>query len=299
MWLPLDVFTNWLLLVSLTVAIGIVVTRWLVLPSVAAPGHTSTSDWHHDLARSGGWMAAMLAGSLLLVFARQLIEFRDPFVSWTVDARLLLNGTQWGVTWWTAMGLTVTAIGAFRWARSSTRWGWLAAGLSVLALGAFPALTGHANSGDLRAITIAADILHVWAAGAWIGTLGVMLFLEWRERRRPQAERVGVLSILVPRFSPVAMASVAVLTMTGAFGGWVHVAGWSDLLTTGYGRLLTVKVLIVIIVLGLGAWNWRRLSPMLGEERGREALRTSASVEFVVANVVLAITAALIRTSPM
>lgn len=299
MWLPLDVFTNWLLLGSLTVAIGIVVTRWLVLPGVAAPGHTSTSDWHQNLARSGGWVAAMLAGSLLLVFARQLIEFRDPFVSWTEDARLLLNGTQWGVTWWTAMGLTVTATGAFRWARFSTRWGWLAAGLSVLALGAFPALTGHANSGDLRAITIAADILHVWAAGAWIGTLGVMLALEWRERRRPQAERVGVLSILVPRFSPVAMASVAVLAMTGAFGGWVHVAGWSDLLTTGYGRLLTLKVLMVLIVLGLGAWNWRRLSPMLGEERGREALRTNASLEFVVANVVLVITAALIRTSPM
>lgn len=97
----------------------------------------------------------------------------------------------------------------------------------------------------------------------------------------------------------MAIASVAVLTMTGAFAGWVHVAGWSDLLTTAYGRLLTVKVLIVLVVLGFGAWNWRRLSPMLGDEHGREALRTSASLEFVVANVVLGITAALIRTSPM
>lgn len=298
MWIPLDVLANWLLLVSLTIAIGLVVTRWLILPGVAAPGH-ALGDWYRDLARSGGWVTAMLAGSLLLVFARQLIEFRDPFVAWTEDAHLLLNGTRWGVTWWAAMGLTVTATGAFRWARSSTTWGWMAAGLSVLALGAFPALTGHANSGDMRATTIAADVLHVWAAGAWIGTLGVMLFLEWRERRRPREERAGVLSILVPRFSPVAMASVAVLTTTGAFGGWVHVAGWSDLLTTGYGRFLTVKVLIVLVVLGLGAWNWRRLSPMLGEERGREALRTSASLEFVVANIVLAITAALIRTSPM
>lgn len=59
-----------------------------------------------------------------------------------------------------------------------------------------------------------------------------------------------------------------------------------------------MKLALVAFVGGMGLLNWRRLSPRLAEAPARDALRTAASVELLVAHVALLATAVLVRTPP-
>lgn len=298
MFALLDVLTGWLLFLSLAVVMGVVVTRWVVLPRAVPPAPSGLDGSRETVARLGGWAAAVLLVSLALVFVRQLVEFHDPFEPWMAAARLLLGSTDWARTWLMAVGAALVAAAGFRVARQGGVGGWAAATAGVLVLGAFPALTGHANTGDLRELTLAADVLPVWAAGGWIGTLCVVLALEWRQRRTGGSNAASVLPVLVPRFSPVAIACVATLMATGVLAAWIHLESLGALVGTRYGRLLLLKVALVLGVLALGALNWRRLTPLLEESLGQDAMRRAATIELVVANVVLAVTAVLVRTSP-
>lgn len=296
MFAVLDLLTGWTLFLSLAVATGALVLRWVVLPADAL----SVEEHRQDAARTGLAATGLLFVGLVLVVTRQLIEFHDPFGSWGDDARLLVGGTTWGTTWLAAVVVAAMTAVAFAAARAGRRIGWLLVTAGVLALDAFPALTGHANSGDLRALTLVADVLHVWAMGAWIGTLSLILMLEVSHRRKGEHGPEGsLLPTLVPPFSPVALVSVGTLVTTGVLAAWIHLGSLSALVATHYGRLLLLKVGLVLAVLGLGAMNWRRLTPILGARRGQYGMRRAAILEVVLANVVLVVTALLVRTSPL
>ena len=239
-------------------------------------------------------MALVLPLAFGLVFARQLIEFRDPFVPWTEDARLLLTGTDWGRTFLVASVLGLAAIPAFRLAGAGRASGWSLATIFVLALCAFPAFTGHANAGEgaLRVVTLSADVLHVWAAGGWIGGLAGVLVLN-------RSAGSTLLPRLVPAFSPVAVVCVTVLVVTGALASWIHLPDLNAVLGGTYGRTLLLKLAAVAGVLGLGWANWRRHTPRLHDPSGQEALRKGAAMELVLAQLVLLATALLVRTPPV
>jgi putative copper export protein len=291
-----DLVTGWLLFGALAVATGVVLGRWFVLPRAG----TASGDGVKAVAaaRLGRGATLTLAVALALVFVRQLVEFRDPYESWMSEARLLLGRTPWGKTWLSAAGLSLLAVASMQGAARGVRGGWLAATAAVLALGAFPALTGHAAGGDLKALTIVADTLHVWAAGGWLGGLALVLFLDREHRRGQGADARGLLPDLVPRFSGLAMACVGMLVLTGVVASWVHLGSVGALFGTEYGRTLMLKLALVAGVLSLGARNFRVLTPRLGDAGGRVAMRRSATLELLVANLVLAVTAILVRTAP-
>lgn len=327
-WVAVEAAVGWFVFSSLALATGAVTCRWLILPprrtvepaparrGSREPGRGwSEEEWNEAelegrTARIGWWGAVALAVALLLVLARQLVDFRDPFEPWGAEARLLLGGTPWGTRWLMAGGGAVVAVVGLHLAARQVRGAWPVATLAVLALGAYPALSGHAAGGALRWLTIPADTLHVWAAGTWMGGLALVLLLERGARRHRERAMTGdetaipaedpeassLLPVLVRRFSRVAIAAVATLAVTGAFASWLHVGSLGGLAATPYGRLLLLKLLLVMMVLGLGALNFRVLAPRLGSAGGAEALRRAAWVELVLANVVLAVTAVLVRT---
>ena len=133
--------------------------------------------------------------------------------------------------------------------------------------------------------------------GAWMGGLTVVLLLD-RAARRSGVDSGGALPHLIPRFSPLAMASVAVLVLSGTVGMWAHLDGPSALIETSYGRWLLLKLGLAAGVLLLGAINFRRLLPRLDEEAGAPAMRRSATREVALAVAVLVVTALLVRTPP-
>lgn len=297
--------TGWLLYCALTLVTGSVAIRWIVLPRVGRPSGPEPEWYLARSAAAGRWGAAALLLALALFFVRQLLEFRDPFVPWQEDAELLLTATPWGRTWLLGAAGAGAATVAFLFAGRGRRWAWWLATPLVLALGAFPAFTGHAAGQEsLRTLALAADTLHVLGAGGWIGGLAIVLLLEgWWRRRSGQDPPVdapaSLLPVLVPVFSPLAIVCVGTLVVTGLFTSWLHLDGLGALTSTRYGRILLGKLLLVAAVLGMGALNWRRLTPRLGEPGGTETLRRAAATEWVVAQAVLLVTAILVRTAPM
>ncbi|HEV2641836.1 MAG TPA: CopD family protein, partial [Candidatus Elarobacter sp.] len=99
---------------------------------------------------------------------------------------------------------------------------------------------------------------------------------------------------LVARFSPVALWAAAILGISGVITAWRHLKFVAALWTTPYGYALDIKLALVAIVLGLGAWNWRRMSPRLGAEAAAHEMRRSATAELTFAAIVLAVTAVLV-----
>ena len=249
------------------------------------------------LGRMGG---VALPVALSLVFLRQLQEFRDPFASWAEDAQLLALGTNWGTTWifgFAASLLVMVTFLSLKWTRQA---GWVIAALLTLALSVFPALTGHANGTEgLRWISIPGDLMHVSAAGVWIGGLTLVLLSEHSWRKQTQSPDYTLLPELVPVFSRIALPAVVVLLLTGTLAAWMHLPSLSALITTSYGKTLIVKLALVLVVLLIGFLNWRRITPRLSDVHGPLAMRKSAALEILFAHAVLLATAVLTRTSPM
>ncbi|MDH5759791.1 MAG: CopD family protein, partial [Gemmatimonadota bacterium] len=245
MLLFLNTVTNWLLFLSLAIVTGVVIGRWTILGDPWEGGDPLLREARVTAARWGGLATLALSVALVLVFWRQLIEFRDPFAPLSEDVHLLLRGTPWGTAWILAMADTLVIGVSFALVARGRAGAWWPVTVTGLAVGAFPALTGHANTGDLRAVTLVADTFHVWAAGGWIGGLGLVLLLDHRHGRADRVGATGILPTLVSRFSPVAMAGVATLIVTGGFASWVQLGGIEAVFGTPYGRLLVLKLAVV------------------------------------------------------
>ncbi|HKP75939.1 MAG TPA: CopD family protein, partial [Longimicrobiaceae bacterium] len=90
------------------------------------------------------------------------------------------------------------------------------------------------------------------------------------------------------------LAAAALLGTTGVITAVRHLKRFSSLWTTPYGYAFDVKLLLVLCVVALGAWNWRRMKPKLGDEAGALAIRRSARAELIVAGLVLLVTGILV-----
>lgn len=288
---------GWFLLLALVGTLGPVLARWLLLPRLTTLA-LADRRWALDQTdRLGAAFSLLLIPALALFFVRQFAEFRDPFAPVVDDLRILLGG-DWGAVWLSGVATATVATVAVLRTNAVHRGGAIVSLVALLILSAFPAFTGHAaGATDLRSLAILSDTIHVVAASGWMGGLGVVLFLELRWRRR--SDGGSLLSRLVPAFSPLAVACVVALSLTGVFAGWLHMEAFSDLWTTRYGRVLLTKLGLVALVLALGALNWRRLTPRLSEPGGPEAMRKAATIELMIGHAVLFVTAVLVRTSPM
>lgn len=138
--------------------------------------------------------------------------------------------------------------------------------------------------------------IHMTAAGLWIGTLFVVVSAGLPAiLRAPLGERRGAfVTEMIARFSPLALVSSGILVLTGVITAWLHLGALSELWSSSYGITLIVKLVFVAMVVTLGAWNWRRMSPRLGTEEAAHALRRSATSEVLVAGAVLIVTAVLV-----
>lgn len=137
--------------------------------------------------------------------------------------------------------------------------------------------------------------LHEAAASLWLGTLFVLLVVGLPAvlRGAPEGRGTGV-ATLVSRFSPLALGAAALLGTTGVITAVRHLKYWAALWTTSYGLAFDVKLALVLCVVALGAWNWRRMTPRLGDESAAHALRRSARAELTFGALVLLVTGILV-----
>jgi copper transport protein len=131
----------------------------------------------------------------------------------------------------------------------------------ALAFASGLSLSGHqaADRGS-SAATELADWIHLSAALLWVGGLVVLAFCVWplaRELRR---------SAFV-RFSRLATLLIAALLGAGIYLSFVRLPALNDLWTTGYGRLLVLKIGLVSLALLWGAFHHFIARPVLTEGR--------------------------------
>ncbi|MFL5537534.1 MAG: copper resistance CopC/CopD family protein [Longimicrobiaceae bacterium] len=181
---------------------------------------------------------------------------------------------------------------------AAARRGWLLAAAAAVVLALASALSGHAAAAMLAPLSVLADALHVLSAGGWLGSLFVLLVAGIPAAGAAGAGRARGVAALVNAFSPVALASAAVLAATGVFAAAVQLDGVAALWQSVYGRTLLVKLALLTVVFATGAYNWKRVQPALGQEAGVARLRRSAGVELAVGVAVLLVTAVLVATAP-
>jgi copper transport protein len=178
--------------------------------------------------------------------------------------------------------------------------GWVLAALGALVLAFTPALGGHALATPERTwLAVLSDGLHVLGAGGWLGGLLAVLAVGVPVAMRLGKERRGrAVAALVNAFSPAALFFAALVTATGVLSASFHLGSFADLWQSDYGRTLLLKVGVLSLLFGTGAYNWLRLRPALGADEGAHRLRRSAGFELAVGVVVLLITAVLVATPP-
>ncbi len=200
----------------------------------------------------------------------------------------------------------------------------LVGGSAVLATITF---TGHAVSGDLVPLAVVTDLVHLGGVSVWLGglaiVLGAVLARPDTADHGPGHDTADGLDDLpdrvVARFSQVAFAAVAVIVASGVVQAWRQLGSWDALVDTTYGRLLLVKVGLVMVMIAAAAvsraWVRRRAalrvaalalspgpgaaaaSPEAGPAR-LSVLRRSVGVEVGLAVAVLAVTALLVNAVP-
>jgi copper transport protein len=176
---------------------------------------------------------------------------------------------------------------------------------------------GHASDGLQSTDAILADMIHLAAVSVWLGGLAVLLAGLLPAGTAADAARV------LPTWSRLAFWAVAAVVATGGYQAWRSLGGISPLWTTGYGRILAVKVAAVLALLAVAgvsrrAVQRRATAPVAGRERelvlvGRYAeparppapaapdtrrLRRSVGAEVAIAAAVLALSAALVGAAP-
>ncbi len=157
----------------------------------------------------------------------------------------------------------------------STRWLQLAVAAGLI--GSL-ALIGHAGASPDAAgrVHLASDVLHLIAAGAWVGALPALALLLHQTRKIKYDRSILVASGAARRFSPLGIASVGTLLATGVVNSWNLLAGPRDLITTDYGRLLLLKIGLFAAMVGIAAVNRFRLTPRLAAP-GAVRVRWSAT----------------------
>ncbi|MET0762039.1 MAG: CopD family protein [Thermoleophilaceae bacterium] len=168
----------------------------------------------------------------------------------------------------------------------------------ILALGLVvtPGLSGHASvSGP---VSLVADAVHVQAAAVWTGGLAfVVLALLFSRGRRWELAATSV-----PRFSTMAVVSVACLIVAGAINGYLQVRAWRGLWETEYGVLLLIKIGLVLPLLALGAYNNRfavpRLRARIASVVERRRFLRMAGAELLIMLAIVGVTAGLVNAPP-
>jgi putative copper export protein len=139
--------------------------------------------------------------------------------------------------------------------------------------------------------------VHELVGGLWLGTLFVLVVAGLTSvlRDEPSRDRRGAIAAdMVNGFSPLALTCGTLLVLSGLVTAWQHLNPLSSLWTTPYGYALLLKLCLVAVVFGTGAWNWRRLRPQLGSEDAAVAIRRSSTRELAAATLVLVVTAILV-----
>ena len=221
--------------------------------------------------------AAVVSGAVWLVLlASDILGTSFSDVCLHGGAWPVLTDTRFGLVWCIRLALALLLALLLPWPATRRLQVTIAAAFVVL-----PALVGHAGAtpglaGDLH---LASDMLHLLAAGAWLGGLPAFAFLLWRARRSAGRRRDAAVVRVVDRFSLLGVFSVGILLASGLLNSWNLLNGPHDLIASDYGRLVALKIVLFAAMIAIAAVNKFYLIPRLPKPAVLRALLRNSLAE--------------------
>lgn len=265
----------WLALAGLMLALGgLASERWVWRPVAersrvvipAAPVRISAA------------LGLMGAGLQLVLFLRQQ------------------GAPSWGGSLVTPAGLTLLLelVGAAQALVLARPGGPRALAMAPLGLALAAAVTrGHAASPGVWWWALPANLVHVGAASLWAGGLVHLVRVAWGFRSSDPGDALGEGA---RRYASFALLMVAAVLTTGIVVTASQLSSVSDLIDTRYGRVLLVKLGLVVSALGLALAARRRA--LGGEDAHASLLRRLTAPEAALVVAAIAAAAALANTTP-
>ncbi len=326
---PLEMAIRWLILLAAATLVGSF-SFWMLQAKPVADLKSATGSSPpaaHRIGReqiTAAWiaLAVFIIGNLgLLVLQTATAADVSPIAALGAPVERVLISTQFGGIW-IARIIVAILLGQILVARgrdgaNERIWDRVAIGLGLALLGTIT-LTSHGASENLATpigvmpIGAAVDWLHLIAVAVWVGGLAQLsIALVEFGKTGNAANRTRFLGELVPRFSLLAGTATAVIAATGLAEGLIHVGTIDNLLGTGYGQALGVKLILGVPLAALAATNHFVVRPALARARQTGAvgdvhraldfaslLRSTVRFEFVLAVAIIAAVGVMTSLSP-
>ncbi|MBO9575430.1 MAG: copper homeostasis membrane protein CopD [Sphingobium sp.] len=294
---------------AVAIRLGLYLDLMLLFGGAAFRLHALLRESAEQLRGSGGtgmFITALLglALSLLGLVALAASMSGAPLTDVEGDAvTMLLRETSVGTAG--IVRLQALIVAAFfslfwrRWPRNASLGVLLGAGTALATL----AWSGHGamDEGLPGWLHLGADIVHLLAAGIWVGALAALLALALRGGAA--LAHLRRLHDALERFSTVGIAIVLLLVLSG-FANILFLTGAATLaaiLTSAWSWLLFAKLVLFAAMLLLAAINRFRLTPQLAGSPDAAALRharLSLSLESAAALLILLLVAWLGMLEP-
>lgn len=284
-----DDVARWALFVSLSLLIGVVGVRLLILPGVVDP----RVERRVHLLGTLGAVAAVNAGIVgFVIRCANALQVSGVDLLYS-DLSPFAESTRFGI----AFLLTTLGYGAcmtilvVAWAldRPALRW---PAFLLALVLASGYSLSSHqATEPNASLLGEVADWVHLVTAMLWVGGVLTLAIVVWP--LAPALRRAAFL-----RFSRIAILLVGVLVVAGTVVAIQRLPALSDLWQTSYGRTLLVKIGLALVALSWGGMHHLVVRPRLERGDAVRGVGGTLLAETTVAMAVLLAAAVLVNGAP-
>jgi copper resistance protein D len=221
--------------------------------------------WFWRVTTVGAIVALLSALSLMLGVTANMAGSASAALDPNTISKVLL-ATSFGRAWCWHLVFAILAIGVCLLPRVHWR-------MPVILVLSFLLLVslgwvGHAVEGQgvTRLVHQTNQMVHLLAAGLWLGGLLPLAWLLARARSPSGTAWISVARDVVPRFSQMGYAAVVLLAATGAVNTLLLVGSSQALVGTPYGRLLGLKIVLFLAMVTVALFNRFRLLPRLRRE---------------------------------
>ncbi len=246
---------HWVGLAALAALIGGLVLDLLILPQSLADLAAARRGLRRWAALCT--IAVMVATAVDLVLRAQTMSRASLAVAITSVPAVLAH-THFGAIWMARIALLALLLPVSLAPGRAPR---VVAMLLALAVALTTSLTGHAADWGALTVSVVIDWAHLVAAAAWTGGLVGLARVVFGRRQGWPPELVGTIA---RRFSRLAGLCLLAMVLSGVGNAWVQLGAASALWTTAYGRVLAVKLLMVLALVWIGAINRYAIVPYFG-----------------------------------
>ena len=156
-------------------------------------------------------------------------------------------------------------------------------GIALLGLVA-PIFQSHSASSGSHSLAIGSLVVHVIALALWVG--GVIAIALMKEEDR---------QVSLPRFSQLALWAAIAVVVSGIANAWARL-NFSSAWSTSYARIVIIKALLTVVLIGIGYINRREL--VKREKTGWALLSRIIVIEALIMSFAVVLGSWLSNTKP-